>query len=101
MAKKHNCIILKKSPVDIISDGKRVYKNKMHNQGMTKGGTGDTLAGFVSALFCKNPAFESAVAAAYINGCAGNMLKKKYGYNFCASDLAETLAEAYYKIKKA
>jgi len=100
MAKKHNCVILKKGPVDIISDGKRIFKNKMHNQGMTKGGTGDVLAGFTSALFCKNPAFDSAVAATYINGFAGNLLKRKMGHNYCASDLADTLAEAHFKVKK-
>lgn len=101
MAKKYKCVILKKGTPDIISDGKRTYKNNMHNQGMTKGGTGDVLAGLVAALACKNPNFESAVAGAYINGLTGNSLLKKYGYNFCASDLAEKLAEVYQKYNKS
>lgn len=100
MARKHRCVILKKGVPDIISDGKRTYKNNMHNQGMTKGGTGDTLAGLVAALACTNPNFEAAVAAAHINGLAGNMLLKKYGYNFCASDLANQLAEACFSAAK-
>jgi len=93
MAAKHRCVILKKGPVDIISDGKRTVTNEIHNPGMTKGGTGDVLAGLVAALACKNDSFTAAVAGARINGHAGNMLKKKYGYNFCASDLANALAE--------
>lgn len=93
MAKKYNCVILKKGTPDIISNGKKVYKNNVHNAGMTKGGTGDVLAGLVGALACTNPNFESAAAGAYLNGLAGNKLFKKYGYNFCASDLADKLAE--------
>ncbi|MBI5228433.1 NAD(P)H-hydrate dehydratase [Candidatus Micrarchaeota archaeon] len=93
-AKKNNCIILKKGPIDIISDGSKLKTNKTHNQGMTKGGTGDVLSGLVAALCCKNSSFNAAVAAAKVNGNAGNMLMKKYGYNFSASDLAEMLAES-------
>jgi len=98
MARKNKCVILKKGSVDVIADGRGTGKletNHMHNQGMTKGGTGDVLAGLVAALACKNDAFTAAVAGARINGHAGDMLKKRYGYNYCASDLAEALAEGY------
>jgi NAD(P)H-hydrate epimerase len=95
MADSYGVVVLKKDPKgDIISDGKRTYVNSVHNQGMTKGGTGDVLAGLVAALACKNDLFTSAVAGAMINGKAGNMLMKKFGYNYCASDLADKLAEA-------
>jgi NAD(P)H-hydrate epimerase len=105
MAKKHGCVILKKGPVDIIADGRpgdgcgRIVTNRIHNQGMTKGGTGDVLAGLVAALACKNDAFTAAVAGARINGNAGNLLKKRLGYNYCASDLADALAESYAILK--
>jgi len=93
MAQKHNITILKKDPKgDIISNGSRTKINKIHNRGMTKGGTGDVLAGFVAALFCKNNSFDSAFFGAKIVGKAGNSLKKKYGFNFSASDLANELA---------
>ena len=95
MAKKNECVILKKGPVDVISDGKRVETNTIHNQGMTHGGTGDVLAGLVAALYCKNDAFTAAFAGARINGIAGNMAMKRYGFNFCASDVADNLSEAY------
>lgn len=100
MAMKYGCTILRKGTPDVISDGKKAYKNYVHNAGMTKGGTGDVLAGLVAALACKNPNFESAVAGAYINGFAGNMLMKKYGYSYCASDLANALAEAHFNATK-
>jgi len=93
MAKKYNCIILKKGPVDIISDGKKVYKNKTGNPGMTKGGTGDVLAGVVAALFCKNNGYEAAVEGAKLTGKAGDRLMKKFGYEYCAGDVADMLAK--------
>ncbi|HSB46481.1 MAG TPA: NAD(P)H-hydrate dehydratase [Candidatus Bilamarchaeum sp.] len=95
MAKKTGCVILKKGRPDIISDGSKVVKNSIHNQGMTKGGTGDVLAGLVAALACKNDNFTAACAGALISGHAGNMLLEKFGYNYSASDLADMLAEAY------
>ena len=94
MAAKNKCIILKKGPEDIISDGRRVVVNRLHNQGMTKGGTGDVLSGLVAALACKNDPFTASVAGARINGYAGNLLKRRYGYNFSATDLADELAES-------
>ncbi len=97
MASKHRCVILKKGQVDIIADGRdpkkaKVETNRVHNQGMTKGGTGDVLAGLVAALACKNDAFTAALEGARINGRAGNSLMKRFGYNYCASDLADSLA---------
>ncbi len=100
MAKKHKCVILKKGTPDIISNGTKITINNVHNQGMTKGGTGDVLAGLVGALACKNDIYTAAVAGAQINGCAGNILKKNFGFNFCASDLVEELANAYHCLKR-
>lgn len=92
MAKKHSCIILRKGPLDIISDGERTLKIRGGNPGMTKGGTGDVLAGLVAALSCKSGLFESAVAGSRMNKKAGSRLLKRFGYNYCASDLAEEVA---------
>jgi hydroxyethylthiazole kinase-like uncharacterized protein yjeF len=100
MARKHGCVILKKGTPDIISDGRRTVSNSMHNQGMTKGGTGDVLAGLVAALACVNEPFAAAAAGALINGYAGGMLRKRLGLNFCASDLAGELAPAMEKLRR-
>ena len=101
MAGECQCVIVKKDPVaDIITDGKRTVLNKIHNQGMTKGGTGDVLAGAIAAFACKNDPFVAAVAGTYLNGYTGNLLTKRFGYNFCASDLAEELALALFSIRK-
>lgn len=77
-------------------DGKIAYHSG-GDAGMTKGGTGDTLAGLCAALYCKNDAFLAACAAAYLNGLAGEMLHKKFKTAYNAEDVAEMLASAYAK----
>ena len=91
MAKKYGCVILKKGPVDFVSDGKKVYEIKGGNAGLTKGGTGDVLAGFVSALATKNSLLESALVGAKVLKMAGEMAFKKNWYWYSAGDLVEYL----------
>jgi len=90
-AKEFNCVILLKGRVDIVSDGSKTIEIEGGNAGMTKGGTGDVLAGLVAALYCKNDAFLSAVAGSFINKKAGESLFKKVGYYFNASNLANEI----------
>ncbi|MEW5996442.1 MAG: NAD(P)H-hydrate dehydratase [Candidatus Micrarchaeota archaeon] len=94
MAGKWGCTILKKGRVDMVSDGKETVLVKGGNAGMTKGGTGDVLAGLLCALYAKNDAMEAAVAASRANKRAGELLFREKGYAYCASDLAEKLPEA-------
>ena len=58
---------------------------------MTVGGTGDVLAGVVSAFFCLNDAFWSASAAAFVNGKAGDMCFEEMGYNYTAVDVIKKI----------
>lgn len=91
MAEKYNCIILLKSPKDIVCSPNECMEIAGGNAGMTKGGTGDVLAGLVAALYCKNDAFLSASAGSYINKKAGERLYERVGYYFNASDLADEI----------
>lgn len=93
MAKKYNCTILLKGPTDIVYSPKECKIVEGGNAGMTKGGTGDVLAGLVAALYCKNNAFLAASAASYINKKAGEELFKKVGYLFNASDLCDQIPQ--------
>ena len=88
MAKKYNCTILLKGEVDLASNGVETVQINGGNVGMTKGGTGDVLAGLVASLYCKNDAFLSATVASFINKQAGESLAKRMGIYFNASDLA-------------
>jgi len=90
-AKEHDCTILLKGEVDYISSPNKFREIKGGNAGMTKGGTGDVLAGLVSAFYCKNDAFTASVTASYVNKKAGDDLFEKMGYWFNASDLTDQI----------
>ncbi len=67
------------------------------NEGMTKGGTGDVLAGLVAALYCNNQANISAIVASAVNKQAGDELYKTVGPFFNATDLVETVPRVLWK----
>lgn len=92
-AKKYNCTVLLKGEKDIIASADKLEIVEGGNAGMTKGGTGDVLAGLVAGLYCQNDAYTSAFAASYINKKAGEELYKTKGYWFNASDLADQIPQ--------
>lgn len=95
-ATEFGCIILLKGVVDIISDGDRTKLNSSGNPGMSVGGTGDVLAGLVAGLISKgHDAFEAAFLGAYINGVAGDIAEKSYGYNFLATDVINQIPNVF------
>ena len=101
MARKRDCVILCKGPVDYISDGARLCSNHVHHVGMTKGGTGDVLAGLCAALLANhNKLFQTACAAAYLNGLAGERLAKRMGAHYSSADLADELPLAARSVEK-
>lgn len=91
MAKKHNCIIVLKAPKDIICSPKECKYNITGNQGMTKGGTGDVLAGLIAGLACKNDLYLAAKVGTFLNGLAGDQLFERVSYYYNASDLADQI----------
>ena len=60
---------------------------------MTKGGTGDVLAGLLAALYsrCDSP-MKAAYTASFLNKKSGEILFRRFGYNFSSEDLAGELA---------
>ncbi len=92
-AKKYQCVVILKGEKDLIASEDKFEEIKGGNAGMTKGGTGDVLAGLVAALYCQNESFTASVAASYINKKAGEELFAKMGYWFNASDLADQIPQ--------
>jgi ADP-dependent NAD(P)H-hydrate dehydratase / NAD(P)H-hydrate epimerase len=87
-AARLNATVLLKGPVDVVSDGKRVKLNFTGNAGMTVGGTGDVLSGVAGAFLAQRAdCFEAAVAAAFVNGAAGDFVFEELGAHMVASDL--------------
>jgi len=99
-AEKLKTTILLKGHIDVISDGKEIILNETGSPLMTKGGTGDILAGICAAFLAKKfSALEAAQAAAFINGKAGEMAAEKYAEGLLASNLLEFIPEVIKKYK--
>jgi NAD(P)H-hydrate epimerase len=95
-SKECTCTVVLKGNVDIISNGESVKLNDTGNPGMTVGGTGDVLAGLIGGLLAQgHNAYESAYLGAFINGTAGDIAKKEYGYNYLASDVLKYIPKVF------
>ncbi|MFA6080858.1 MAG: NAD(P)H-hydrate dehydratase [Patescibacteria group bacterium] len=92
-AKKFKTIILLKAIVDIISDGSDVYLVEGGNAGLTKGGTGDILAGLTAALSTTNPALASAVISSILLKKTGERLFQSKGYWYNIDNIIEMIPE--------
>jgi hydroxyethylthiazole kinase-like uncharacterized protein yjeF len=90
-ATHYNCIVVLKGATDIIASTDETVAISGGNAGMTKGGTGDVLAGLIAALYAKNPAFLSASGGSYINKRASEKLATEAGYWYNATDLAREI----------
>jgi len=90
-AKTYSCTVLLKGKEDVASNGKETTIIEGGNAGMTKGGTGDVLAGLIAALACKNDPWTATLAGSYINKRAGDELYEKVGPFFNATDLANQI----------
>jgi ADP-dependent NAD(P)H-hydrate dehydratase / NAD(P)H-hydrate epimerase len=95
----HLSVLFKGSKDFVSSYEGNVEVNTTGNAGMTVGGSGDVLAGLVASLMAQGvESFDAARSAAYVNGLAGDLLRKQKGMNYSASDLAQMLAYAINKI---
>jgi hydroxyethylthiazole kinase-like uncharacterized protein yjeF len=84
--------ILLKGPLDIISDGTYIKLNRIHNDAMTVGGTGDVLTGVVAGLIAQKAApFAAARIGAFTAGLAGNLAFEERSYGLLATDVIEKI----------
>jgi len=94
-AQKYNVTILLKSIVDIVSDGKQVAVIHGGNQGLTKGGTGDILAGLTTSFYCRNNSFDSCILSSYILKRTSDMLFKSKGYWYNIDNVINTIPSVF------
>ena len=80
-AKAWNAVVVLKGAHTVIAgpDG-RCGVNPTGNPGLSRGGSGDVLAGMTSALLaCGLPAFEAAACAVYLHGAAADRAAALHG----------------------
>jgi len=98
LSRKLGATILLKGNIDIIALRDRIAINKTGNPYMTKGGTGDVLAGICGSLLARKvEPFKAACAAAWINGTAGNMAVKKIGPGFFVSEMLDFIPKVIWR----
>lgn len=90
-------VVVLKGQEDVVRQGEQVLNIAGGNAGMTKGGTGDVLAGLVAALYCKNDSWTAAVAGSYFNKKAGDLLFQTVGPFYNSSDLVEAVPKVVWK----
>lgn len=93
-------LLLKGHHTIVTSPSLKQYINNTGNAGMASAGSGDVLAGIISALIAKGAECTNAAAAgAYIHGFAGDIAKTKYGTEYMsATNIIESLSEAFCRI---
>lgn len=97
-ARVYNCVVVYKGPTSWVSDGKTTYEVNGGNAGLTKGGTGDTLAGITVALCAKNPPLLAAAAASFLIKKTAEKLYEEVGFNFNADDVASNVFKVMHQV---
>ncbi len=89
LAADWNSIVLLKGYETCITDGQVGYINSTGNPGMAVGGSGDVLAGIITALLGQGIApLEAAACGAWLHGAAGDLCAKELGqYGMLPTDM--------------
>lgn len=93
LARDLSCIVLLKGHETCVTDGCVSYINRTGNPGMAVGGSGDVLAGMITALLGQGiPPLEAAAAGAWLHGAAGDLCAERLGqYAMLPTDMLEAL----------
>ena len=97
-AGEYGCIILLKAIEDIISDGVKIVNVHGGNAGLTKGGTGDILAGLVAGMSSTSDPFSSAVMSSVILKKTAEELFATKGYWYTARDILSSFPEVFHTL---
>ena len=87
--------VLLKGPTTVVTDGRETRLVDTGCAGMATAGSGDVLSGILAAICAWAPdALTAAVAAAWVNGRAGELAQRRYGsITMLASDTAACIRE--------
>jgi NAD(P)H-hydrate epimerase len=101
-ARTTGCVVVLKGFQTLIAepDG-HVNVNPTGNPGMASGGMGDVLGGMIAALLARGiDVFDAAIAAVYLHGFTGDMMKDEMGdIGLTAADLAERIPLAIKRLR--
>ena len=102
-AKEQGVVVVLKGAGTIVAapDG-RVAVNLSGNSGLSKGGSGDLLAGMIASLTAQGlPAFEGALAGVWLHGTAGDLAAKRFSRRgMLPSDVAGELPRLFLEFEE-
>ena len=93
LAEELGCTVLLKGHETCITDGTDGFLNPTGNPGMAVGGSGDVLAGVITALLGAGlPPLEAAACGAWLHGAAGDRCAAELGqYGMLPTDMLSAL----------
>lgn len=97
------CVVLLKGHQTLVANSHRVYGISTGNAALAKAGTGDVLAGVITAFRAQGLSpTRAALLGAYVHGATANLWKalKKDLLSMTASDVIELLPEVLYKLRE-
>ena len=92
-ARQWNSILVLKGHRTCVTDGVCCYRNTTGNPGMAVGGSGDVLAGMITAFLGQGiTPLEAAACGVWLHGAAGDLCAEELGqYGMLPSDMLERL----------
>src|SRR5947209_6630245 len=96
-------VVLKGFQTLIAEPDGHVNVNPTGNPGMASGGMGDVLGGMIAAFLARGiDPWDAAIAAVYLHGFAGDLLKDEMGdIGLAAGDLAERIPFAIKRLRES
>ncbi|HEX7675366.1 MAG TPA: NAD(P)H-hydrate dehydratase [Bdellovibrio sp.] len=96
------CIVLLKGHGTLVRNSRKTYRIMSGNSALAKSGTGDVLAGMITALRAQNlTPTRAALLGAYLHGACANLwvARGKDELSMMASDVIELLPEVVHKVR--
>ncbi|NHJ00587.1 MAG: NAD(P)H-hydrate dehydratase [Candidatus Heimdallarchaeota archaeon] len=101
ISKENKGIWVLKGHWDVITNGVRFKINKSGTPWMTRGGTGDVLAGLIAGLVSQSISpFHASCIGTYINGRAGELSGERFGINDLLKNIPIAIRESLDFIRK-
>ena len=101
-AKDTGSVVVLKGAGTVITDGRVSYINASGSPSLSKGGSGDVLAGMVTGLLLQGISpIEAAALGAYLHGAAGDLLEEAYSdRGVLPSELPRAAARVIRRLQK-
>lgn len=101
-AEKYGITVVLKGAGTIIADSRRTASNHTGNPGMSRGGSGDVLAGIIGSAAAQGYApHDAACAGVYIHGLAGDSAAEKLGQEaMLPRDIIDCLSDSFRILKE-